>query len=272
MDRQRAEPSDAATTRDSRASHLSRREFTTRIGGGSVAAAAGMVWATPKISTIRFAAKAAVGSPPPGGGTTTTSTTIAGESTGSLSISGHSPCGGDKLHATVSGFAPKTAVEFQIDSPEHSLGVATADAQGKVSVTILIPKNAPTGRHNLVAVGVQPGGRTLKLSTRIEIKTEDECKTGVEGSTTSTTVGQTGSTDTTAATSSTTTPTPTTAPPDNLAETPPGKVSRGEGSLAFTGTDAVNLALLGAGAAVGGRALLAIAGRNRDEDDEDDDD
>jgi hypothetical protein len=44
--------------------------------------------------------------------------------------------------------------------------------------------------------------------------------------------------------------------------------SRGSGVLAFTGTDALDLAVLGIAAAVGGRALYALA-RNADDDDDD---
>src|SRR5262249_43280648 len=72
---------------------LSRRDFATRFGAGS-AAAVGLAWASPHISTIRFARKAAVGSPPPTGSTTTTSTTIGGTE-GSISLNTVTPCVGD---------------------------------------------------------------------------------------------------------------------------------------------------------------------------------
>lgn len=246
---------------------LSRRDFAARFGAGS-AAAVGVAWASPHISTIRFAQKAAVGSEPPSS-TSTTSTTIAGTE-GSVSISNTAPCAGDTMTVTARGFAPKTAVTIEIDSAEHTIGVTTAGAQGRISVGIQLPTNIPTGAHQLVVVGVRPGGRTLSLSTPINIKTQEECVVGPEGTTTTSSTPTPPTTGGRGTTSTTATP-PTTAPPVKVEETPPSKPrSPGNGGLlAFTGTDSVDLALLGAAAAVGGRALFGLVA-HRDDDEDDD--
>jgi hypothetical protein len=253
--------------------HLSRRDFASRFGAGS-AAAVGLAWASPHISTIRFARKAAVGSPAPPPSTTTT-TTIAGVE-GSISISGRTPCPGDILAVHADGFAPKTAVTLELDSAENVLGVTTAGGKGRVNVTLRLPSDVE-GLHNLIVTGVRPGGRTLTLSVPVTIKTADECKVGPKGSTTTTQPGTTTTTTpgkkpaTTTSTSPTSVPTSTTIGGEQVHEGggggEPHGVSNGGGFLAFTGTDSVDLALLGAAAAVGGRALFGLVA-HRDENDE----
>jgi len=239
---------------------MSRRDFTSFVGKGS-AVAAGMVWAAPKISTVKLAKKAAAGSPPPG--TTTTTTTIAGQGNPTISVSNASPCGGDTIAVNGRGFVPKTAVSLEIDSPANSLGVTTADSNGNIAVTLRLPTSVPTGSHNLVAVGVQAGGRTLTLEAPLHIKTRAECETGPEGST-ATTLANTGTT----GVAGTTTPGTTRTTGNGKGSSGTTKVSNEGSPLAFTGTDTVDLALIGAAAAVGGRALLGLVGRDRDEDDE----
>lgn len=241
---------------------LSRRDFARRFGGGS-AAVVGLAFATPKITTIRYAAKAKAGSPPPTS-TTTTSTSVPVGELGHISLSESSPCVGDTIRVKADGFAPKTAVTLEIDSPEHTLGVTTANGDGKINVQIELSSHGPTGAHTLKAVGVQTGGRTLTLSAPITIKTEAECRVENEGSTTTSTPGTLGSTTPTSTPTSTT---PTTNAADKQQGGGGGKPLNGN-SLAFTGTDAINLALVGGAAAIGGRALYGLA-RRSDEDDED---
>jgi hypothetical protein len=242
---------------------LSRRDFTRRFGGGSVAAV-GLVWAAPKITTIKYAAKAKAGSPPPTS-TTTTSTSVPVGELGHISVTETSPCVGDTIHVKADGFAPKTAVTIEIDSPAHTLGVTTASSSGKINVLVKLPSNGPTGARTVKAVGVQPGGRTLTLSAPITIKTEADCGVHNEGSTTTTTpTGTVGST----SPSSTSSTTPTTKASDKQQQEGGGGTLGGN-SLAFTGTDAVNLALVGGAAAIGGRALYGLA-RRSDEDEHED--
>jgi hypothetical protein len=230
-------------------------------------------------ATRAGARKAAVGSAPPS--STTTSTTIAGVDA-HVSLSSHSPCAGDILSVVADGFAPRTAVSLELDSAEHSLGVTTAGVRGRVNVTVRLPSTL-TGSHDLVVVGVRPGGRTLTLTVPITIRTAAECQVVPEATTTTTPTTQPGATTTT--TPGGTTP-PTSSSPPTTASTPTtvGEVvegnhagggggaqgaNNGGGLLAFTGTDSVDLALLGAAAAVGGRALFGlVAGRGEADEDE----
>ena len=239
---------------------ISRRRFATvAVGAGSLALAGGAL-ASPRISTIRFAAKAAVGSAPPG--STTTSTTIAGQ-TGSISLSSNSPCAGADLIVQARGFAAKTAVTLEIDSDATTLGVTTCDSQGRIDTIVKLPRH-PTGPHDLVLVGVAPGGRTLTLRTQVDIKTEAECAVGPEGTTSTTTT----TTNPKVSTSTPSSTTPTTTPPTTPVTTESRKPTRTGSGLAFTGTDTTELALLGAAAAVAGRMLYGIAaGRGGEEDD-----
>ena len=220
----------------------------------------------PHISTIKFARKAAVGSPPPG--STTTSTTIGPTGTttprevpnGKIAITDHSPCAGNSVGVVASGFVPKTAVSLQIDSPAHPLGVLTADGSGRVSTVVQLPANGPTGPHKLVASGIQPGGKSLTVSTQVNIKVQGDCDT---------TTGSQGSTPSSVDVSGdTSTPTTSGTGTGGTGGTG-GGASSGGGTLAFTGTDSTRLALLGAGAAVIGRVVYGAANAGRDEDQED---
>jgi hypothetical protein len=247
---------------------LSRREFTRRFGGGS-AAVVGLAWAAPKITTIRYAAKAKAGSPPP-----TTTTTLPVGALGHISLSSRNPCVGDTIRVTADGFAPRTAVTLQMDSPAHVLGVTTADSTGKIDVRVNLYQQGPTGTHTLRAIGVQTGGRTLTLSTPITVKTEAECRVGPEGSTTTTAPSTPGTTTTTptsttpTSTTSTSTTTRSTPPVTNPGGVPVGGKPLGEGSLAFEAADAVDLALIGAAAAIGGRMLYGLSRPDDDADEE----
>ena len=216
------------------ASSLSRREFAKRAGVGS-AAAAGLVWAAPKISTIRYAAKAAAGSQPP-----TTPTEPVPEQTlgGKVTVSVASPCVGAQVRVTANGFAPGAGVAIQIDSAAHAIDMVNADASGAIDVMVTIPTTAPTGPRTLRAVGPMPGGTTQTLTTAITIKTAAECA-APDG----TGVGATGS--------------------PVGADGTPGVASAGtgSGSLPLTGSDAIDLAVIGGAAAIGGRVLYGATRR-----------
>jgi len=251
------EHGDAAESPDLGLPKIGRRRFAVVVGGGTFSFAAAL--AAPSISTVSFKGQAQVGSPeePPG---STTTTTVGGEGgRGKIAISDHAPCAGNDVSVTASGFAPKTAISIQIDSAAISLGVLTADAKGEVITTVKMPTNSPLGPHKLRLVGVAPGGKTLVLSAPVNIKDQGNCAPPPTG------VG------------STVPPgTPTTGGPTSVAgSTVPqgtstgGPRPTGQGEdLPFTGTDSTDLALIGAAAAVLGRALYGLAGRRRDEDEE----
>jgi hypothetical protein len=226
-----AEASSAAGAQGVSASSLSRREFAKRAGVGS-AAAAGLVWAAPKISTIRYAAKAAAGSQPP-----TTPTEPVPEQTlgGKVTVSVASPCVGAQVRVTAGGFAPGAGVAIQIDSAAHAIDMVNADASGAIDVMVTIPTTAPTGPRTLRAVGPMPGGTTQTLTTAITIKTAAECADPGVGAT-----GSPVGADGTAGVES---------------------AGTGSGSLPLTGSDAIDLAVIGGAAAIGGRVLYGATRR-----------
>lgn len=249
-------------TTGSNAGSLSRREFATRIGGGS-AAVFGMAWAAPKISTIKYAMRAQAGSPPPPTSTTTTTTGGNPRPRGRLQLSVSSACVGDTCVLVGIGFAANSAVTLEVGSSSHVIGVLTADGNGEVHSTFQLQDDLPRGPRRIRCVGIAPGGRALIVTAPLNIKDQGDCDTGPQGSTSPTSVSGTTATSTTP----TTTPTPTTrvSPINTQGGGPPP--SQGNGLLAFTGTDAADLAVLGIAAAVGGRALYALA-RNADDGDE----
>jgi hypothetical protein len=208
-----------------------RREFTKRAGIGT-AAAAGLVWAAPKISTIRYATKAAAGSRPPR--TTTTATVPTITLGGKVTVSATSPCVGTDVRVTAEGFAPGAAVAIQIDSAAIAIGMVHADASGAVDALVTIPTTAPTGPRSLRVVGPKSDGTTLVLTAAITIKTAAECATD-------TGVGPTGS--------------PVGAIPGGAGD------DGGGGSLPLTGSDAIDLAVIGGAAAIGGRVLYGVSHR-----------
>jgi hypothetical protein len=244
---------------------LSRRDFATRVGAGS-AAAFGMAWAAPKISTVKFAMRAAAGSPPPSSTSSTTTTTIGPGQQGEISLSEDVACIGDSITVTAEGFAPRTAVIIQINSSAYVIGIITADNDGEARTTFQLRDDVPLGIQKIRAVGVATGGRSLVLEAPLEVRGEDDCPPGPSGTTTPGSTSVSGTTGTTA-------PTATTAPvtPTSRVGTSgtPSSPNQGSGLLAFTGTDALDLAVLGIAAAVGGRALYALARNGDDEDDED---
>jgi hypothetical protein len=234
---------------------ISRRRFTKNVGAGS-AAALGLMFAAPKISTIRYAARAAVGSPPPPGSTTTTTTTPG--RTGRMTVDEPNPCAGTAIHIHAEGFVPKTAVMFALDSPAHVLGTTTANGDGRVNVTYNIPVTGPFGAHEIKATGVQPGGKTLVLSAPITIRTVADCHQGTQGST----VPGTGS-------SSPPTTVPTTTPATSPQAEQGGQSLQQGSKMPFTGMNSTDLALAGGAAALAGWALYGIGGSgDRDDNDE----
>jgi hypothetical protein len=216
---------------------LSRREFTKRVGAGS-AATFGLVWAAPKISTVRYGLKAAAGSPPPGSTTTSTSTTTPVGAQGSIAVDNPNPCAGTSIHIHASGFAPHTAVNLVLDSAANPLGTATANSDGRINALYKVPLSGPFGSHTVIATGVKPGGQTLVLSAPVVIRTVADCKAHGEGSTD-----------------------PTTA----AASATAGESLQKGSNLPFTGAGSTDLALVGGAAALAGWALYGVS-RSRDED------
>jgi hypothetical protein len=238
---------------------LSRRQFAKTVGGGS-AAALGLMWAAPKISTIKHAAKAAAGSQPPGSTTTSTSTPVG--ALGTITVDDPNPCAGTAIHIHADGFVPNTAVAIYLDSTSNSLGTTTANSAGKINVLYAVPLSGPFGAHTIIASGVAPGGKNLVLKATVDIHTVADCQHNTEGST----VPGTTSPTTTPATT-----TPTTTKKNQQHEQSQGQTLEKGTNLPFTGMNSTDLALAGGAAALAGWAIYGIGG-NRDQDDEDADD
>jgi hypothetical protein len=237
---------------------LSRRELVTRVGGGS-AAALGLMWAAPKISTIKHAAKAKAGSPPPGSTTTTTTTPVG--ALGTITVDDPNPCAGTNIHIHADGFVPNTAVTIELDSSADVLGTTTANSAGKVNVLYPVPLSGPFGAHMVIATGVAPGGKTLTLKAPVTIHTVADCQHNTEGSTVPSTTSPTTS-------PATTTPTTTKKNPHEQSQ---GQTLEKGTNLPFTGMNSTDLALAGGAAALAGWAVYGIGGsRDRDGDDVDD--
>ena len=104
----------------------------------------------------------------------------------------------------------------------------------------------------------------MTLSAPITIKTEAECRVDDEGSTTTSTTRDARYDLADVDVRRRRPPRPSASHNKKVAAAKP----LGGNSLAFTGTDAINLALVGGAAALGGRALYGLA-RRSDDDDED---
>ncbi len=207
---------------------VSRREFAKRAGVGS-AAAAGLVWAAPKISTIRYATKAAAGSVPPN--TTTVTNTVPesalggqGDRLGRVAVCRHR--GARHRRRVRAG----REVSRSRSTPPRTRSAWCTRTRAAPS-TSWSPFRRPRrpARAHCASSGPTPGGTTQTLTTAITIKTAAECAESHVGAA-GDPVGSGG------------------------AAGVPGAGTRG-GSLPLTGSDAIDLAVIGGAAAIGGRVL-----------------
>lgn len=60
---------------------------------------------------------------------------------------------GDPVTVSGSGFQPGARLTITLNSAGIVVGYAVADAQGRFSVKVLMPHNAPLGEHDLEAAG-----------------------------------------------------------------------------------------------------------------------
>ncbi|AEV84032.1 hypothetical protein ACWT_3010 [Actinoplanes sp. SE50] len=86
---------------------------------------------------------------------------------------------GGTVTITGEGYAPFSTVTVIIYSSPLNLGTATADAQGRISVTVTIPSGLPIGDHSIVASGVDKSGNALvrRLDVKAAAKTATETPT-----------------------------------------------------------------------------------------------
>jgi titin len=72
-----------------------------------------------------------------------------------------------KLHGT--GYMPNSLVSVIIYSTPQVLTAVTTDASGSFDVTVTVPAGLASGRHTLVAAGVDPAGQTRYLNLPITV-------------------------------------------------------------------------------------------------------
>jgi hypothetical protein len=77
---------------------------------------------------------------------------------------------GGHVHVTATGFEPGTGVTIHLgpDGPDVTV---TADADGNVEADLVVPDDAVDGPHTIEAVGVDPNGDVLDLTTTITVVT-----------------------------------------------------------------------------------------------------
>ncbi|WP_433379393.1 fibronectin type III domain-containing protein [Actinoplanes sp. CA-142083] len=76
---------------------------------------------------------------------------------------------GASITITGSGYAPFSTVVLSLFSNPVSLGTATADVNGDISVTVSLPHGTPTGSHTLLATGLDANGDVLNLAKAVAV-------------------------------------------------------------------------------------------------------
>jgi LPXTG-motif cell wall-anchored protein len=87
----------------------------------------------------------------------------------SLTVSDTTPCPGQIVTIEGRTFAPGSTATVVLESGPVTLGSATADALGVITLQGTIPVDTPLGSHRLVATGTAPNGQTLSLSLAIQM-------------------------------------------------------------------------------------------------------
>jgi hypothetical protein len=89
-----------------------------------------------------------------------------------LSVTSSSVHGGQSVTVSGSGFAPGATITITFQSPRVVVGTTTADGKGHFTATVLVPADAPPGKHNLQADGpanVAGGHAVLVAQVRIPV-------------------------------------------------------------------------------------------------------
>ena len=84
-----------------------------------------------------------------------------------LTLSPQRAGAGQFVECRAAGFAPDSQVSLALDS--NLLDIAFAGETGRLSCTVRIPLDTPSGRHRLTATGSGPDGRPLVLAGRLSI-------------------------------------------------------------------------------------------------------
>jgi hypothetical protein len=103
-------------------------------------------------------------------GTTTTAPGLARRNPdGAASTSSATAAPGSTLTVSGSGFMPGSTVQGIVFSTPQSLGSATANAAGTVSMTVQLPSDLPAGVHELQLQGVNPQNQSRTLSANVTV-------------------------------------------------------------------------------------------------------
>jgi len=90
-----------------------------------------------------------------------------GDSAGSTSESEESDgsvfLAGDEVEVVITGLAPGSSADVVIYSEPRPLGQLVADSTGRVSGTVEIPKDMPTGSHTIVVSGLDVQGKLVEV-------------------------------------------------------------------------------------------------------------
>jgi Fibronectin type III domain len=117
------------------------------------------------------AAPAAPAAEPPSGGLPVPPTVPASD--GKLGSSGATATAmdrGERITLSGAGYAPNSTVTVIVYSVPHVLTTVVTDAFGAFTVEVVLPERLPTGRHTLVASGVDPLGNARTMTLPVTVK------------------------------------------------------------------------------------------------------
>jgi LPXTG-motif cell wall-anchored protein len=87
----------------------------------------------------------------------------------SLTVSDTTPSPGQTITIQGQTFAQGATATVVLNSDPVTLGSATANAAGQITLQATIPVDTPLGSHTLVASGPAPTGQMLSLSLAIQV-------------------------------------------------------------------------------------------------------
>ncbi len=122
--------------------------------------------AAPPATTVPPSTSPSVSHLPSTAGTTRPSTS---PSTAVLGLTARSVHVGDQLTLSGSGFAPNATVSITFRSVPIVVASVMTDAQGRFSVTVLVPGDAPAGQHHFEAEGPAPSGGVKTLLAPVSV-------------------------------------------------------------------------------------------------------
>ena len=87
-----------------------------------------------------------------------------------VTASTSTPTAGGSITVTAKGFVG--TVQFSVESTPQALGSAVANSSGVATLTTTLPANLSAGAHTIRAVGVDPSGAPLNVTTSITVVAE----------------------------------------------------------------------------------------------------